>query len=129
MKLSSLYSNLKKAIGDGGEYMIPNDHDKASVAVGLLNAEAGIMISDATKGLSHKIVEASDRIDLNIALQVGRIIESNEKLGKSNDDYVKWFKCLTVALIITTLFVGTLQAFVTWKNVEVSKIQQDNKCK
>lgn len=94
MNNSKLLQNLKKTIGDGDEYMITNSHDKAEVAVGLLNLEA-----------AEEIKNALDRVSLNMASQVGRIIKSNDKLRSSNDNYVCWFKILTSGLII----VGLLQ--------------------
>ncbi len=53
--------------------------------------------------------KATDRLSINIVSSVGRIIESNEKLQASNNNYVWWFKLLTALLIITTLLVGVLQ--------------------
>lgn len=104
-----------------------NTSEKESDKVG---AASSIYVSRTLKFLSSKIENITYSLGPNFEIlsraigkfndslneQVNKVILSNEKLSESNEFHAKWMRVLTIALIVTTLIVGLLQAFVIWKN-------------
>lgn len=108
-KLSAVYDTAR---------LSPDHHDHVHIGIGLLNAESAEKIAKSTEELSGHISGLTYVLSTTIEQQVKKIIDSNEKLGKSNDHYAKWNKRLAVALIAVTFVVGLLQAYVIWQTAE-----------
>lgn len=94
-------SLLRNAIANT-KHLSPDNHDEISISIALANVDAAKQVCD---GL--------DRVSQNLAFQVGRIIQSNEALSRSNDRYASANLFLGKALIVVTLAVGIIQAVVT----------------
>ncbi len=121
MEKSEIHKKLK-VIGDAivkGTYPLnPDNHDQVNIAIGLLDAESAEKIAESTDGLSRRITEVGNLLSQNMAMQVGRVIASNEKLSSSNEYHAKWSKHLALALIGVTLIVGLLQVYAIWKTAD-----------
>lgn len=83
-------NRLKAAVGD----LSARKSEELTKVLGLLKLQISLSSSDLKDALS---------------LGVNDIIESNERLSRSNESYTKWIKWLTFGLVI----VGLLQASAT----------------
>lgn len=92
---------LQNAIANT-KHLSPDNHDEVRISIALANADS-----------AKKISEGLDRVSLNLADQVGRIIQSNEKLSESNDRHASANLFLAKVLIAVTVVVGVIQAVVT----------------
>jgi len=81
----------------------------------MLKAAAALLEANRTKELSHSLQMLHQQIPIfikdlkqGISNNTDKMVASNEKLQESNEDYAKWMKRLTFALV----FVGVAQVVV-----------------
>jgi len=90
-------------------------HTEIAKTVSLLN------VAESLQLLQLQIVETSTENRTNITNEVGRLIQSNNEATTINKSAIRWSKALTIALILVTLVVGLLQAYVIWKTAEIQQ--------
>ena len=83
-------------------------------------ATVGVLTSGRTKELAISL----ENLNKTIQTEATKVIESN-------NDFAWWTKMLSVSLIIVTLIVGVLQAYVIWQTsknqsgeTEVSEVRK-----
>ncbi len=106
-----------RAILGGAISNTSNSSEKISDKV---QAASAIFTANTLESLSSEI----KKFNKSLEKQVDKVIESNEKLAKSNEDHSKWMRILTFALVA----VGILQAFIvlyTNKPVSLPPTAQD----
>ncbi len=95
-------------VSDIKNWVNPGNHDKVNIALGLLNAEKTTELTNAISNLRAQIPITISELRSTISQNTDKIITSNEKLGKSNENYALWIKWLTLALVL----VGVVQVLV-----------------
>ena len=85
-------------------------------AIGLLN------VAESLQLLQLQIIKTSKENRVAIETQVDKLTKSNNEASEINKSSIRWSKGLTIALIIVTLIVGLLQAYVIWKTAEMQQI-------
>jgi hypothetical protein len=74
---------------------------KSEIANSASNLHTGL--SFFTDKLSKTMSDEVSALNHGIAQQVENLIASNERLSKSNEQYAKWMKWLTIGLVATSV--------------------------
>lgn len=86
------------------------EDNKLHSVIGKLSADRSTELAGAIKGLHQQIPITISELRQTISSNTDKVIESNERLSKSNEDYAKWMKWLTFGLVA----VGILQIIITY---------------
>lgn len=88
------------------------EDNKLRATVGKLSAERSKELTNAISTLQKQIPVSISDLRSTISNNADKIIQSNEKLSRSNENYAKWMKWLTFGLFA----VGITQAIISlWK--------------
>ncbi len=104
------------------DWLNPDNHDKVHIALGLFEAESAEKNRQTMEDLGRKIAELAYTIGTSLERETKKIIESNDEASKINKEAIRWNKRLTIALIVVTLIVGLLQAYVIWETAQRQKV-------
>jgi hypothetical protein len=91
-------------------------HTSIAQTVALLN------VAESLQLVQLQIIETSSENRKATENAVNKLIESNNEASQINKSAIRWSKGLTVALIVVTLIVGLLQAYVIWKTAEIQQV-------
>jgi uncharacterized membrane protein YidH (DUF202 family) len=97
-----------KEIITAKSFLNPDNHDQVNATIAMSNSESAENIKKTLDELGGRLSGSAYTLGTIMEQQTKRTIDSNKKLSQSNT-------VLTIALILTTLFVGIMQAFVIWK--------------
>jgi len=102
------FTDKLKDIANGTSNLSPDNHDQVNAIIAISNFESAENIKKSLDELGGRLSGSSYAFGTIIEQQTAKMIDSNKKLSRSNT-------FLTIALILTTLLVGLMQAFVIWK--------------
>ena len=85
------------------------EDNKLRATIGKLSAERSKELSDTILVLQKQIPVSISDLRSTISNNADKIIQSNEKLSRSNENYAKWMKWLTFGLFA----VGIAQVIVS----------------
>ena len=78
-------------------------------AIGKLTADRSKELAQSIQSLHQQIPITISELRETISRNTNKIILSNERLSKSNENYAEWMKWLTFALV----FVGVVQVIIS----------------
>ena len=87
------------------------EDNKLRAAVGKLSAERSKELTNAISTLQKQIPASINDLRSTISNNADKIIQSNEKLSRSNESHAKWMKWLTFGLFT----VGIVQVVISLK--------------
>jgi hypothetical protein len=122
--------NTLRASDHGANSIRPSGVAQATASLNVAESLQNLQmeISKTSAGTRKSLAELQGQISgLTYAIstvienETKKLIASNEKLATSNEYYAKWNKRLSIALIVVTLFVGLMQAYVIWRTANQSE--------
>ena len=86
------------------------EDNKLRAAIGKLSADRSQELTNVLKALHQQIPMTVSELRSTISRNTDKMIESNERLSKSNEAYAKWMKWLTFGL----LAIGLAQVVISF---------------